>query len=597
MKALTILRNNLSFLFPAAILSLTIVGAATHRPLLYIIAIAIGLSKLLWESIEKIREGRWSLDYIAMLAMAVSLVSPTYYLAGAIVALMITLSGALEEYGSRRAEASLRALLERLPKNVLVKQGPPRLGEAGGGYAETPIQQVKEKSIIFVKTNELIPLDGFLRSKHATINEANLTGESLPVELAINDFIKSGSVNTGEAFELETSGTFETSSYQKIIRLVSDSKKHPAKIVRLAQKFNLPFTVVSLLIAGITFAVTRDLSRTIAVLAIATPCPLLIAAPIAFLAAMSKAARKTIIIKKPVVLEMLSGATTVFLDKTGTLTIGQPMLENVTLYDKNIDESHVLVIAAAIELHSLHPLARAITTERARRSLPELVATKVEEKIGEGITGTVEGITYRILKSAEPTEGGIALDMLRSDKRLARFVFTDELKENAREFLRQLTKRYKVAIITGDTEENARRLFPGTEIRIHARATPEMKYEIVKAARDAGERVVMVGDGLNDAPALALADAGIVFSGTENSASIEAASTAILGHDVMLVAETLSLSRQATSIALQSIVIGIGLSLIGMGFAAAGFITPVLAATIQEIIDVGVTLNALRAAR
>ena len=586
---ITFFKKHPGFIAPSVILIITIFAAMNGDGRIFWFSIGLGLVKLIWESIQKIREGRWSLDYIAILAMATSLVSPEYYLAGAIVALMITLSGALEEFGAERAEASLQALLDRLPKNVLVKENT--------SFVERPIQSIKTGSVIFIKTNELVPLDGFLRAKSATITTANLTGESLPVELQLNDFIKSGSINTGPAFELETSGTFDTSSYQKIIKLVEESKKHPANIVRLAQKFNWPFTAVSLVVAGGTYALTQDFGRTLAVLAIATPCPLLIAAPIAFLGGMSKGAKKTIIMKKPAVLEILSRATTIFLDKTGTLTLGQPTLISIALYDKNVDENHAIVIAAAVEMHSLHPLARAMTAERAKRSLPELMAKDVNEIIGQGISGYVEGSTYRIAKSVEPEEGGIALDMEKDGKRIARFIFADELKNNAKEFLAKIKKHYKVALITGDSQENANRLFGSEGITIHAHCTPEKKYDIIKRARDAGEVVVMVGDGLNDAPALALADAGIVFSGTENSASIEAASTAILGHDVMLVEEALSLSKRATSIALQSIVIGIGLSLVGMGFAAAGFISPVLAATIQEIIDVGVTINALRASR
>lgn len=588
MAVLKFFRSHTGFIVPLFILLITIYAAASGQPRVYLAAIALGLGKLVWESIQKIRDKRWSLDYIAMLAMGVSLVSADYYLAGAIVALMITLSGALEEFGAERAEASLQKLIEGIPKTCLVK--------VAGTYQPVPIQQVSERSIIFIKTNELIPLDGFLASEHATLNEANLTGESVPVEAHINDYIKSGSINVGPAIELETAGTFETSSYQKIVNLVAESKKHPAHLVRLAEKFNWPFTAVALVIAGLTFLITRDVARTLAVLAIATPCPLLIATPIAFLAGMSNAAKRTIIIKKPSVIELLSKTTAVFLDKTGTLTIGQPELAETQLFDKNIDENHVIVIAAAIEMHSLHPLARALLHERNQRSLPELVAKNVTENIGEGITGSVEGITYQLKKSAEPFDGGIALDMLKNKKRLARFIFRDQPKESVHQFLTELSKQYKVAIITGDTEENARRLF-GEKIRIYARAAPEHKYDVVKAARESGERVVMVGDGLNDAPALALADAGIVFSGTENSASIEAASVAILGHDVLLVSETLSLSRRTVNIALQSILVGIGLSVVGMGFAAFGFITPVLAATIQELIDIGVTINALRASR
>lgn len=577
------------FRIPLAILALAVAGWLLPMPSLLIAAIGIGLLKLIWESIEKIREGRWSLDYIAMLAMATALIANEYG-AGAVIALMITLSGALEEYGAERAEASLQSLIEKIPKNCLVK-------DRAGSYHATPIQEVSEKSIILVKQNELIPLDGFLRSKHALINEANLTGEADPKELQLNDFVKSGFVNIGEAIDIEVAGTFATSSYQKIINLVEESKKHPAHLVRLAQKFNWPFTAITLVLAGTTYALTQDITRLLAILAIATPCPLLIAAPIAFLGGMNKAAKRNIIIKKPSVLEALSGATTLFFDKTGTLTLGEPALQRIEVFDKNIDENHALVIAAAIELHSLHPLARAITAERARRKLADLAATRVQETIGSGIEGEVEGVRYRLAKSSLARAHGITIDMLRGEQRMASFVFEDQLKENVADFISSIKSRYRVAILTGDKKENAQRLFGSFGITIHAECLPEDKFTLVKTERDAGRRVVMVGDGLNDAPALALADAGIVFSGTENSASIEAASAAILSHDILLVADTLDISKRATAIAKQSIVIGIGLSLVGMGFASFGFITPVLAAVIQEIIDVGVTINALRAAR
>jgi P-type E1-E2 ATPase len=312
---------------------------------------------------------------------------------------------------------------------------------------------------------------------------------------------------------------------------------------------------------------------------------------------MNKAARKNIIIKKPSVLESLASINTVFFDKTGTLTLGTPTLRSVHIFDKNIDENHALVIAAAIELHSLHPLARAITAERSARSLADLPATKVEEVIGKGISGEVEGVRYSLTKSAQSAESGIFIDMQRGETLMARFQFEDQMKENVASFLAIMKKEYTIAMLTGDKKTNAEALFGSLGITIHADMLPEHKFTVVKTERDAGKRVAMVGDGLNDAPALALADAGIVFSGTENSASIEAASAAILSHDISLVQETFSIARRSTAIAKQSIVIGIGLSIVGMGFAAFGFITPVMAAIIQEIIDVGVTINALRAAK
>ncbi len=577
------------FRIPLLILALSIAGGLFTMPALFIAAIVVGLGKLIWESVEKVREGQWSLDYIAMLAMATALLANQYG-TGAVIALMITLSGALEAYGAERAESSLKSLIEKIPKRCLVKNNTQ-------GYDEVAIQSVAEKSVILIKPNELVPLDGFLRSPHALLNQANLTGEALPTELQLNDFIKSGVVNVGAAIELEVVGSFATSSYQKIINLVAESKQHPANLVRLAQKFNWPFTVVALGLAGGTYLFTHDISRLLAVLAIATPCPLLIAAPIAFLGGMNKAARQNIIIKKPSVLEALAGVRTIFFDKTGTLTLGEPRLREIKLFDKNIDESHALVIAAAIELHSMHPLARAITGERTRRKLPDVVATKVLETVGAGITGTIDGVSYSLMKSRQSSGGGICIDMHRGGERIAEFIFDDELKENVQKFIEEMKKHYTIAIITGDKLENAQRLFGKFGVTIHANCLPEDKFALVKMERDAGHLVAMVGDGLNDAPALALADAGIVFSGTENSASIEAASVAILSHDILLVKETFDLSRRATQIALQSIAVGIGLSVVGMGFASLGFITPIAAAVIQELIDVGVTINALRAAK
>lgn len=577
------------FRIPFAIAVITAIGVVAGSAPLLVAAIAIGLVKLFWESVEKVRAGHWSLDYIAMLAMLTALVAGEYG-TGAIIALMITLSGALEEFGAQRAEASLKSLIEKIPKNCLVKTGT-------GSYSSTAIQLVQEKSVILVKSHELVPLDGFLRSSHATINDANLTGEVEPKELQLNDFIKSGFVNVGPAIEIEVVGSFATSSYQKIVHLVAESKKYPANLVRLAQKFNWPFTAVTLVLAAGTYILTHDISRLLAVLAIATPCPLLIAAPIAFLGGMNKAAKQNIIIKKPSVLEALSGVRTIFFDKTGTLTLGEPRLRTIELFDKSIDENHAIVIAAAIELHSMHPLARAITKERSHRKLPDLVASQVEELLGSGIKGVVDGATYNLAKSRESNADGINLDMHRGETYIARFVFDDQLKDNVAHFIETMKRYYALAIITGDKKENAERLFGKFGITIHAECLPEDKFKIIKMERDAGHRVAMVGDGLNDAPALALADVGIVFSGTENSASIEAAAVAILSHDILLVEKTFTLAQRATHIALQSIIVGIGLSIIGMGFAAFGFITPIAAAIIQELIDVGVTINALRASR
>jgi P-type E1-E2 ATPase len=311
------------------------------------------------------------------------------------------------------------------------------------------------------------------------------------------------------------------------------------------------------------------------------------------------------------VLETLSEVTTIFFDKTGTLTLGVPTLRAIEVLDKRFSEEKLLAIAAAIELHSLHPIAKAIVRAKDERKIATEETTQMRETVGEGVTGTVRGEKYLLKKSmvvsvrssTPNSAGGIVIDMFirsstpnKDDRPIGRFVLDDVMKPGTTELLKKLSEKYKVAILTGDTQENAERLFGRDGITIHARCLPEDKFRIVKAAQADGARVMMVGDGLNDAPALALADVGMVFSGSENSASIDAAAVAILSRNIELVAFTLALAENSTRIARQSILWGIGLSVVGMVFAAFGFIPPVTGAILQEGIDVTVILNALRAA-
>jgi len=271
------------FRMPFVILVCLAAGSIPDWSFMWILAIIIGLGKITWDSVGKIRNGKYSLDYIAFLAMIVSLPAEQY-LAGAIVALMITGGEALDEYAAARAESALRSLAERIPKHCTV-----RLPD--GSTVEKPIQSVSKNEIIVVKPNELIPLDGVLRSDEALLNEANLTGEALPVTIVRNTFVKSGSVNIGALIEISVEGSFETSTYMRIVRLVEDAKKHQAHVVRLAEKVNFPFTALALLLAGGAYLFSDELSRALAVLVIATPCPLIIAAPVAFIGGLSRAAR------------------------------------------------------------------------------------------------------------------------------------------------------------------------------------------------------------------------------------------------------------------------------------------------------------------
>lgn len=577
--------------FPILVAGMLAAGLALARPSFYLVAISIGLATLFLVAYRAVRVGDWALDYIAFLAMALA-VGSGEFLAGAVIAFMYVSGRALETYASERAEASLASLLARIPKTVVVK-------DADGTTHEVPLNEVPVGAVVIVRGGELVPLDGRLASTHAVLSLANLTGEPLPEEFSEGAVIKSGSVNTGEAFELIVSGTMETSTYAKIIELVKNAHADQAPFVRLAQKANLPFTLITLVIAVAAYLITGDVTRLLAVLVIATPCPLIIAAPVAFIGGVSRAAGKNIIVKTPAALEALARVKTIFFDKTGTLTLGAPQLDHVTLLARDVNENTVLALAAALEFHSIHPLAQAITRAAQTQNLITHRATEVKETVGTGIVGTIDGQLFSIMQAPDDHrhEGGISLLLSRNETPLATLHLTDTLKAHSKNLLADLRKNgFRVAILTGDRAENAEKMFADLEIEICAECTPEEKYRIVDNARARGEMVAMVGDGLNDAPALARADVGIVFSGTENSASIDAADVAILGREVELIRDLFALSNRSVRIASQSVYIGIGLSVIGMLVAAFGYILPVAGAILQEGIDVTVILNALRAA-
>jgi heavy metal translocating P-type ATPase len=557
----------------------------------YLVAIGIGIIEIGIVAVREIRSGSGSLDYIAFLAMVLAIFTHEY-LAGAVIAFMYTGGAALEAYASHRAEATLAALLSRIPKVAIVKQ-------ADGKLEEVPLALVPTGATIVVRGGELVPLDGLLISAGAILNLANLTGEPLPETIHEGAVVKSGSVNAGEAFELRVSGTLATSTYAKIVDLVKNAHKDQAPFVRLSAKANLPFTLLTLALSGGTYLFTGDITRVLAVLVIATPCPLIIAAPVAFIGGLSRAAGRNIIVKTPAALESISRITTIFFDKTGTLTLGAPKLTSVTVLDTTRTELETLSLAAALEFHSIHPLARAITTAAKEHNFTPAPAEEVTEVLGKGINGRVDGhfISIKQAPTMHHKEGGISLLLSDGETEIAVFHFDDVLKDNAKKLITGLTDAgYKVAVLTGDHKENAEAIFAGLALKICADCTPEEKYRLVDEAKRNGEKVAMVGDGLNDAPALARADIGIVFSGTENSASIDAAGVAILGHDVMLIRELFALSKRSVRIANQSVYTGIGLSTIGMTLAAFGFIVPVEGAVIQEGIDVAVIVNALRSA-
>lgn len=574
------------FHLPQSIIVLIAGALFFHQPLLYGAAILLGLLRLILESYERLKRKKWNLDYLAFLTLVVALVLGQL-LAGAVIAFMVAVSAALEQYGTSRAEKTLRELFEKIPKRVLLKHGE--------NTTEVPLQTVRPGDVLLIRPNEMLAFDGYLLSDKALLNEANLTGEMEPVVHSHLMFLKSGMVNVGQVLELRVKGDFEHSSYRKILSLVEEGKAHPSPVVRLAERYNIFFTFFALLLAFGAYGVSGDWGRFLAVLVIATPCPLLIAAPISFIGGLNKAARKNIIIKSPYVLELLAKTKTFFFDKTGTLTLGEPHLKKIELLDKNLDKDAALAIAAALEWHSFHPLAKSFVKAHTTHGEEMFSAEDVEEIIGEGIFGTIAGERYGVVKAKGIFDQGIVVDLLWRERSIARFFFDDELKADVGKVFDYLRERgYTLGILTGDKKANADRIFSRFRLPVYAECSPEKKTVLVKRCQREGKLVGMIGDGMNDAPALALADVGIVFSGTENSASIEAADVAILSRDAWLIRDAVHIGRRSYHVALQSILLGIGLSSLGMIFAFFGFIPPLYGAVLQEVIDVIVIMNALR---
>ncbi len=555
------------------------------------VVISFGLIKIIFDSYQNISKGRWSLDYIAFAAMGVSLLSGEF-LAGAVIAIMFTGGEALEAFASRRAVGALKKLSETIPKNCLVRRG--------SAFVEVPIQDVRPGEKIIVKPNEIIALDGIIVSpSEAILNMSNLTGEAEALILKVGTFVKSGAINIGGTVELSVVGDFSSSTYHKIAELVEVARANPSRTVRISEKANYYFTAISFFIAALVYLLTGEISRLLAVLVIATPCPLIIAAPVAFVGGMSKVARSGIILRKPAAFESVATSKTIFFDKTGTLTLGVPVLHEIETIDSAVSSQEALSFAASLEINSLHPLGKAIVEKASERHIKFSIAEDVSEKIGVGISGTVNGNNYSLRRAADG-DSGIILSLFEKElsgveKEITRFHFRDMLKTGAAEFILDLkNKGIKSVVITGDKTENSKKVFAGFGIDVYAEKSPEDKYRFVEEAEKNGQAVIMIGDGLNDAPALALATVGVVFSGTENGASIEAADVVVLGSGIEKLQELFSVSERTVRIAKQSIYGGIILSVVGMSFAALGFIAPVNGAILQEVVDVAVILNALR---
>jgi heavy metal translocating P-type ATPase len=563
-------------------------------PALIIILIGtfIGSYSLFPEIIKALFKKQFALDYIAALTILVSLITKEY-LVGAVIALMLATGRALEAYGIAQAKKTLSLLVDRIPQDVfLVKDGQPGKKEKIGN--------IRLNQQIFIRKGEVIPLDGILLSQDSITDESSITGEPYFIEKLKGDLIRSGTINMGKPIIIQVSKVEKDSTYKKIIDMVRKAQDEKSPFIRLADRYSTLFTLITLAIAGFAFLISRNLDAVLAVFVIATPCPLIIATPIALLGGVSKAAKKRIIVKKLASLEALSKSDTFVFDKTGTITIGKPRLTKIEILDPSFSEAKILAIGEALERNSLHPIAKTIIDYAKKKGVSAPSALHVEEKIGDGISGTVDGKRYKLSKLKDYGQTGMAIGLFQGQTKIALLHLEDSIKKESKQTIKELKELgLDLYIFTGDkkivAEQIARQL--GHDVHIEAELKPEEKQEGITRLKQQKRVIAMVGDGINDAPALAKADVGIVFSNEEQTAASEAADIIILGGDFSHIKDTISIAKNTIRIALQSILWGIGLSIAGMILAALGLIPPLFGAGLQEAIDVAVIANALRASK
>jgi heavy metal translocating P-type ATPase len=550
--------------------------------------------------IRELKQGKLGIDVLALIAILATLAVGEYW-ATLMIVFMLSGGQALEVYAAGRAKRELSALLVRAPQRAH------RLVGAKGETEDVPVGEVAIGDRLVVRSAEIIPVDGTLASAHGSFDESSLTGESLPVDRVRGEGVLSGALNGQTAVEITATVLAEDSSYQRIVALVAEASESKAPLVRVADRYAVPFTIFSLAVAGVAWLVSGDPIRFVEVLVVATPCPLLLAAPVAFMGGMSRAARHGIIVKGAGTLEKLSRAKTVAFDKTGTLTAGKPTVASVSATaDFSADE--LLSLAAAAEQYSSHVLAASIVNAARERGLDVPRAEDAREEEAHGVVATVGGRTVVVGKlgfiathaadaEAITLAGGQLSVYVSVDGAFAgAIILSDAVRNDAERTLSELAALgiTRTLMLTGDAEVTAHHIGTGLGIAtVHHSLLPADKVRIIRSLTE--RPVVMVGDGVNDAPVLAVADIGIAMGARGATAASESADVVILIDDLSRTAEAIRVGKRTMMVALQSIWLGIGLSVLLMAVAAGGFLPAIIGAALQEIVDLATILNSLRA--
>jgi heavy metal translocating P-type ATPase len=578
------------FVFPIELVSV---------PLLAVLA--LGGIPLVYQLGVKLGQGDWGADLLAGMSI-VTAVLLDEYLAGSLVVLMLSGGVVLESYAVRKASSVLEALAKRMPSVAHRK--------SGDQLADISTEQVNIGDTLLILPHEICPVDGTVLEGSGTMDESYLTGEPYMMSKVSGSQVLSGAINGDSALTIRADKLAVDSRYAKIMEVMQSSEQYRPNIRRLGDQLGALYTPLAVIIALTAWAVSGDVVRFLAVLVIATPCPLLIGIPVTVISSISLAARREIIIKNPAILETIGTCRTAIFDKTGTLTYGRPSLTALVPGERH-SEREVLLLVASLERYSKHPLSRAIIAAAEKSALSLLSVTNITELPGEGLKGNVAGKWIQVTSRKKfidhapdademlpPVTGGLECVVLIDDAYAATLQFRDEVRNDSSSFINHLRPSHmfdKVMLVSGDRESEVRFLADQVGIEhVYFSQSPEQKLELVRNETKSA-KTVFLGDGINDAPALTAATIGIAF-GQNSDITGESADAVIMDSSLLKVDELFHIGERMRKIALQSAVGGMALSLIGMVFAGLGYLTPVAGAIIQEVIDVLAVLNALRAA-
>lgn len=587
----------------AACLMLYLLG---YKTIAQIGVVAVSIIAILPEGVEMVKtllSGQVGVDVIALVAILASVLLGQYA-AAAVIVIMLTGGNALEAFAKNRARRELDSLLKRKPTTAHVIRGE--------NTEDVPVDKVRVGDSILLKPGDMIPVDGKIYKGFTSVDESAITGESLPENKKIGDLVLSGSINVDGVVEIHATKISKESQYEQIIKLVSEASTKKSPLVRIADTYSLPFTIITFTMSGIAWLISGDPVRALSVLVVATPCPLLIATPVAIVSGMSRAASRGVIIKSGGVLEQLSRLNAIAFDKTGTVTQGKPTVLSIDPCGPTRDE--LLSIAASIEKNSTHALAGVVVKAAKDKKLHLHKVISSKEKPGKGVEAKIGGDNILVgslefLKESkvdvttpacvgDSNHNNTALYVAKNKKYIGSISFVDPLRPEAKATISKLKKLgvKHFIMLTGDRKQVGEYIGHQLGIsEVHSQILPAEKVQLLMDEKQKVSPVAMVGDGINDAPVLAASDVGIALGAKGSTAASEAADAVIMQDDLSRLAELVAISKRSVRIAKESIFTGMGLSSVLMVFALFGFIVPIVGAFMQEAIDVIVILNALRA--